>query len=274
MGHEFVGIVEAVGADVTDIEPDQVVTSDLNHRCGECDQCRAGRSHLCRSGQDGIFSNRAFASRADLLHSYLLPIDAPVKPHLALSEPLSCALHAVEWTEPTDCDRVLVVGAGGIGMCVTFALTRLWPVVSVDLVDLRRSRLNALHRAIGREPGLRHAEYDVVIDTSGTEAGLRTACEKVTKGGRLCTMSHLPGSEPGGFLLRALTRRDISFKVSYLNGDRANLKTAVRLLVEGWDEGWDALIELAPVEDLPGAFARRPASDAPKTIIDLGPTGR
>ena len=52
MGHEFVATVEAVGEAVAGVSAGQVVTSDLNLRCGACDQCRARRSHPVRSRPD------------------------------------------------------------------------------------------------------------------------------------------------------------------------------------------------------------------------------
>ena len=47
-------------------------------------------------------------------------------------------------------------------------------------------------------------------------------------------MSHLDRASDGAFLLRSLTRRDIAFKVSYLNGPRETLERSVRLLTNAW----------------------------------------
>ena len=71
LGHEFVGEVIDVADGAGSLRPGNVVTSDLNFRCGTCDRCTAGRSHLCRTGQRGGFSNRAFAQVADLQAGYL-----------------------------------------------------------------------------------------------------------------------------------------------------------------------------------------------------------
>ena len=137
MGHEFVVTVNAVGESGAEVLAQQAVTSDLNFRCGTCDQCRVGRSHLCAQGQIGWFSNRGLASTADISSSYLLPISAPIGPQFALAEPLSCVLHAKPWATPAPSDRVLIVGAGSLGLCLAFAMTcdhnsPLFQVIDVD----------------------------------------------------------------------------------------------------------------------------------------------
>lgn len=271
IGHEFIAVVEAAGADVDGVFPGDVITSDLNFRCGACDRCLNGRSHVCRSGQIGDFTNRAFAQRGDLHHSYLERIDAAPAPHLALAEPLSCALHALDWARIAPTDRVLVVGAGGIGLCTAFGLQHHSARPPFDIADTNAERLAAILETVGSAPDGLADEYDVVLDVSGSESGLAFACDKVAPCGRLATMSHLPGSPAGAFLLGALTRRDVTFTVSYLNGPRSNLTKAAQLLVEGWSPSWDRLIEVVPADQLPAVYEGRPMSTFCKTILDLAP---
>lgn len=272
LGHEFVGEILAVGDGVDHLEPGDVVTSDLNFRCGRCDQCRLGRSHLCRDNQVGLFTNRAFSQIGDFHVDYLLAIEGPPAAHLALAEPLSCVLHAKEWAAPRPGERILVLGAGGLGSCMAFALSQEDPKLEFSITDLASRRLSSVASAVGPkgaalvEP---QGEYDVVFDLSGSESGLRTATERVKPGGRLCTMSHLDGYATADFLLGALTRRDVAFKVSYLNGEPRNLVRATRLLQRHWQPAWDALIEIVPLGELSAAFANRRDSDWCKTIVEI-----
>ncbi|MDX6306975.1 MAG: hypothetical protein QOI06_21 [Nocardioidaceae bacterium] len=270
MGHEFVGEVIDVGHDVGNLKPGDLVTSDLNYRCGQCPQCRAHRSHLCTKGRIGLFSNRGFAEYGDLDASYMLPLPDPARRSLALSEPLSCVLHAWEWASPRQDDRVLIVGAGGLGMCMSFALRTCSPSTSFDITDVMPARLGSIAAVIsptGRGVPEPEGEYDIVFDLSGTESGLRSACASVRAGGRLCSMSHIAGPAAGSFLLSSLTRRDVTFTVSYLNGERDTLRAAADLLDGGWTPAWDALVEVVPLADLQGAFERRPRSHSCKTMI-------
>ena len=185
MGHEFVGEVIDVGEGAGSLRPGSVVTSDLKFRCGTCDRCSAGRSHLCRTGQRGGFSNRAFAQVADLEAGYLLLLRRPPAIHLSLAEPLSCVLHALRWAAPASTDRVLVVGAGGLGICMAFALSKselACPFEITDSVATRRSLAQTAAAPMGTAVPIPREEYDVVFDLSGSESGLKFACRSVKPG--------------------------------------------------------------------------------------------
>ena len=272
VGHEFVAEVVAAGAGVDLIGPGDIVSSDLNYRCGSCDHCEAGRSHLCRVGQQGLFSNRAFSDFGDIEASYLVRLDGPPAKHLALCEPLSCVLHAKEWASLRRDDRVLVVGAGSIGTCMAFALSRQRPAHGFEITDVMPERLSRIAASIsptGHAVTDPEGEYDVVFDLSGTEDGLRSACAHTRAGGRICSMSHPTGDQVSPFLVYTILREDITFTVSYLNGEPIRLQEAARLLEREWDERWDSLIELLPLSRLQEAYENRPRSPWCKTIIDV-----
>lgn len=272
LGHEFVAEVVAVGERAEQFRPGDVVTSDLNYRCGRCDQCLAKRSHLCREAGARLFTNRGFAELADIHVDYLLRVDGPPAAFLTLVEPLSCVLHAKNWAAPTDADRVLILGAGGLGLCLAFAFSQMQRSTPVEVTDLLGTRLSLLDRAAApqvRGVPAAAGEYDVVFDLSGTEDGLRVATSSVRAGGTLCVLSHLMAESSGGFLLKALTRRDVTFKVSYLNGERANLERAAHMLTDGWGVAWQGALEIVALDDLQAAFEQRRASPACKTIIQI-----
>lgn len=269
LGHEFVAEVVSVGEQVENTAPGEFVTSDLNYRCGTCDHCRAGRSHLCRRSGDGLFSNRGFAELADIHAGYLTRLEAPHR-RLALTEPLSCVLHAKRWVDPVPSERVLVIGAGGLGSCLAFALYDA--SVSFEIFEImpdRRAMIAPVVEPLGRAVASPEGEYDAVFDLSGAESGLRLACESVRSGGRLCTMSHLDGYSNADFLLAALTRRDIAFKVSYINGERATMDVAAQLLTRSWGSRWERLIEVVPLEHLQAAFEGRRTSPRCQTLVQV-----
>jgi threonine dehydrogenase-like Zn-dependent dehydrogenase len=271
LGHEFIAEVTEVGADVETLAPGDIVTSDLNYRCGSCDQCRAHRSHLCHRGQEAIFSNRAFAERGDLHASYLVRLEGEVRRHLALTEPLSCVIHAKEWAALRMTDRVLVIGAGGLGTCMAFALCHQTSAIAFEITDEMASRLALIDAAItpvGQAVTRPQGEYDVVFDLSGSESGLRFACTHTRPGGRLCSMSHLDGYSTADFLLGSLTRRDVTFTVSYRNGERGTLQVAIDLLERGWSPAWDRLVEVVPLDQLQDAFESRRRAPWCKTLIE------
>jgi threonine dehydrogenase-like Zn-dependent dehydrogenase len=276
MGHEWVATVEATGSDVSFFAPGDVVTSDLNFRCGACRPCTTGRSHLCRAGQVGLFSNRGFARRADIHASYLHKLRSVVAPHLALAEPLSCAMHAIERTTVSGGDRVLLLGAGGIGTCVAFAFASHPQPVILDIVDrlpTRSRRLAGLAGAATRALDAPDGDYDVVLDTSGSEDGLALACGHVAPGGRLTTVSHLPTGTAATFLLDALRTKDVTLVISYLNGDVDTMERSNRLLERQWSTAWDEVLDVRPLDELPYIIGAHLTSSANKVVIDVGRSG-
>ena len=124
------------------------------------------------------------------------------------------------------------------------------------------------HATMVTEPG---GDYDVVFDLSGSASGLELACSQTKCGGRLCTMSHLDGYSSAEFLLSALTRRDITFTVSYLNGERCSLEIAADLLACYWNDGWERVVETVSIEELQDAFATRRRVPWCKTLIEVSP---
>lgn len=273
LGHEFVAEITDVGTSVDALSPGDIVTSDLNYRCGNCEQCLAGRSHLCLERQICLFSNRAFADAADIHASYLLRIDGAPQHHIALSEPLSCAIHAKQWARLQPTDRILVIGAGGIGLCMAFALcAERTPFDVAELNERRLAMIGVIVAPSGQAIAQPSGEYDVVFDVSGSESGLRTACAHIKPGGRLCLVSHLEGYTTADFLLPAITRKDVTFTVSYINGEWDNLAKAAQLLAEHWSPEWDRLLELRSIDQLQDAFDRRRASPWCKTVIRMDRT--
>jgi threonine dehydrogenase-like Zn-dependent dehydrogenase len=276
LGHEWVAVVREVAQDVRGIVPGDVVTTDLNHRCGDCRQCRIGRSHLCRQGQVGWFSNRGFARLVDIHAGYLQRCRHPPAPHLALAEPVSCALHAVAHCRLTPGERPLMIGAGGFGLCTAFVLCSTGQVAGFDVTERDPARLARLARAVdpvGRAVDTPTGCYEVVLDASGSPDGLRQACERVAPGGRLCTVSHLPDGVDTGFLLDLLLHKDATVTISYLNGPRENLVESVRLLEQSWAPRWDALLDVRPLHQLPEVFAARATSPANKVVIEVAGSG-
>jgi L-iditol 2-dehydrogenase len=142
MGHEASGIIARVGGAVKQWQPGARVTFDSTIYCGVCDFCRAGQINLCDNRrvlgvscgdyrQHGAFAQFVALPERIL---YRLPDSLPFE-HAAMVEPLSIAFHAVRRSGVVAGDRVVVVGAGLIGLLLvqSLRLAGCGRIVAVDI---------------------------------------------------------------------------------------------------------------------------------------------
>jgi alcohol dehydrogenase, propanol-preferring len=139
-GHEGVGIVEAVGPDVTEPKVgDRVAVPWLGSACGTCDHCVSGWETLCLSQQNTGYSiDGGFAEFVKASAAYVVQVPEGIDPLDAA--PLTCAgvttYKAVKVSGARSSDLVAVFGIGGLGhIAVPYAKIAGARVVAVDLHD-------------------------------------------------------------------------------------------------------------------------------------------
>jgi threonine dehydrogenase-like Zn-dependent dehydrogenase len=129
IGHEYVGVVEEVGADVRTVRPGQLVVGGFLASCGVCAHCRAGNQANCVAvrGYDGCQSELIRIPHADgtLLATPEAPDDAMVPSLLALSDVLCTGWHAAVCAEVRPGATVVVVGDGAVGLSGVLAASQL-----------------------------------------------------------------------------------------------------------------------------------------------------
>jgi threonine dehydrogenase-like Zn-dependent dehydrogenase len=164
LGHEPMGIVEEVGAEVTHIKPGDRVVVPFNISCGHCYTCDKGLQSQCETTQVREYGTGAAflgytklygqvpGGQAEFLRvpqAHYGPIKVPEGPpddrFVYLSDVLPTAWQAVEYADVPDGETVLVLGLGPIGeMCTRIAQHRgAGQVIGVDLVPERIARANA-----------------------------------------------------------------------------------------------------------------------------------
>lgn len=117
LGHEFSGIVESVGRDVTAVKPGDKVCVDPNKLCGECDYCRGGMGHFCEHITGiGTTVNGGFAEYCAVPVSQVYKFEKAGYNRAAMTEPLACCLHGIDRCNISCGDTVLIIGGGMIGM--------------------------------------------------------------------------------------------------------------------------------------------------------------
>lgn len=190
-GHEFAGTVAAVGAGVKELPEGARVAVDPSLFCSRCEYCRSGRGNLCTDwGAVGDTVNGAFAQYVAVpaVNAYRLPEHLGLR-EAAMIEPLSCAVHAVDQLGSVRGQRLIVVGAGTMGLLLA-QLLRRGGAAEVAIVDRSRSRL-ALADQLGLRPNgvdvsqLPGAGFHVAVDATGVPAAIEAAFAALRRGGTL-----------------------------------------------------------------------------------------
>jgi len=142
IGHEFSGEVVAVGSEVTKVKIGDRVTVEPVVICGKCCACKTGNYGYC---ENISFTYRngdgAMADYITVEEPYLYKLPEHLSYDAgALIEPLSVAVHAVRRADIKMGEKVLVIGAGAIGLLVA-ALCRLRGASEVAIADFAKKRL-------------------------------------------------------------------------------------------------------------------------------------
>jgi 2-desacetyl-2-hydroxyethyl bacteriochlorophyllide A dehydrogenase len=190
-GHEFAGTVTAIGPAVTsELLVGQRVAVDPSIFCGQCQYCRIGRGNLCEHWNAiGDTVNGAFAERVKVpaANCYVMP-DSMSFAHAAFIEPVSCAVHGVRRLGVASGERILVIGAGPMGLVVSQLLVAAGALVSVvDRVAAklpRASTIGASETATSTS-ALSEQRFDAAVDVTGSPAAISDAFDALKRGGRL-----------------------------------------------------------------------------------------
>lgn len=226
-GHEVVGTIVEVGDGVADLVPGMRVVFDPNIPCGQCHFCRRLRFNHCLNWQAiGVTRDGGFAERVAVPAKVVYPIgDLPFEQAVFI-EPLSCVVYGLQRAAPALGDRVLIFGAGPIGLLMMQAVRRAG-AAQVVVTDLQRGRLELAARlgadatilAGEGQPAALHERaplgYDMVIDASGAPAVVAHCFDYVTPGGRLLLFGVCPEDATIPFSPFNLYRRDISVYGSF-----------------------------------------------------------
>jgi (R,R)-butanediol dehydrogenase/meso-butanediol dehydrogenase/diacetyl reductase len=125
LGHEFSGVVSAVGEGVDNVKVGDKVTVFPYHYCGECPACLSGDTTWCPNlafeGIQGRSGGMAEVSIVDASDCFVLPATLDLR-HGAIVEPMAVAWRGVSLANPDPQKAALVIGAGPIGLGAFFAL--------------------------------------------------------------------------------------------------------------------------------------------------------
>lgn len=262
-GHELAGIIEAVGTAVTAVRPGQRVVVEPNIHCGHCHYCHIQRGNHCLNLKViGVNCAGGFATFVVAPERNVYPVEGLTAEQAAFVEPLSCVVHGLRRLRLAPAARVLIAGAGPMGLLMLQTIRRSG-AAEVVVTDLRASRL-----ALARELGAEHVVtagpdaaqqlrdlapfgFDAAIDVTGVPTVVQGLVSSVTDGGSLLIFGVSPEQATVSIRPYEVFQRDLtilgSFAVAYTFEDAITLLqsgavwvdrlVSHRLPLSGYEEG-------------------------------------
>jgi len=244
-GHEIAGRVDALGSGVAGLSVGEAVVVEPLASCGRCPACRSGRDSVCPELRlYGVHADGGMAEHVVVPAQRLFPVTDGIDPRVAaLAEPLAVVVHGLRRGGFQAGQRVLVLGAGNIGLLTALAAR------SFGAGEVRISARHAHQAKLAREMGATHvlAEEDatpealaawarqggaeLVVETVGGQADtLRAASAALAPGGTISVLGLFLGAvkiDGFGLFVREGT---LAFSNCYARSPRADFADAVALL--------------------------------------------
>jgi 2-desacetyl-2-hydroxyethyl bacteriochlorophyllide A dehydrogenase len=283
-GHEVVGVVTEVGAEVRTVVPGQRVTVEPDLPCWNCKPCLTGRQNLCENLQffgcgweQGGMADY-FTIRDERLHVVPDDLDYPTA---ALIEPLSTPVHAVRIAGDVKDRAVVILGAGTIGLLLLLVLrahgTRR--IVVTDVLPGKRERAIRLGAdavvdavaddAVAQTRDALGESADVVFDCVSMQATMRQALAMASKGGTVVVVGVPTGEVSVPLQLVQDQQLRIQGSATYLPEDYAE---SIALLQSGAVRAEDIVTAILPLESVAEAFERSLSGEHIKVLVAMSPT--
>lgn len=198
LGHEFCGVVERTGEEVTAVKSGDRVSAEMHLNCGHCHQCRLGQAHICQNLRIiGIDIDGAFAEFVKIPATNIWKLDPAIPEHYAaILDPLGNAVHTV-LAGAIAGQTVLVTGCGPIGL-MSIAVSKACGSSTVFATETNPHR-----RALAEEMGAQFVlnpmnedpvkeilaatdgtGVDVLLEMSGNPAAIEQGFRALRAGGR------------------------------------------------------------------------------------------
>lgn len=280
MGHECCGHIVQLGSGVTDLTIGQRIVICPNFGCGNCFMCRVGRENLCANNVSlGVTVDGCFAEYVKVPERYIWPIADHISDEEgAAVEPLAVAVKAVRRMGNPLGKRVLIFGAGPIGLFLLQVAKQAGATVFLaDLIEERLSlgkELGAdsvinVNREVIKEKVLPMTEgkgMDAVVEAAGGAKTFEQAIEIVKPGGRIILVGLSPdvtniSSDP-------IVRKEIEIFGSFIYSHK-DFCQAIQLISEGRVKVAPLITHRFSLKDIAMAFDIADKKQGIKVMINL-----
>ena len=286
-GHEWMGRVSALPADVKHVKEGDRVSIGIAPACGACDTCRAGDAAHCQTAFMGVLgigpmaaAHGGFAPAIAIDASRIFGVrDGVSDEAAAMLEPATVALHGVRRTALEMGDACIVLGAGPIGLLTlqcAFA-AGAGAVAVVEPHPIRRQQAAMLGATAVIDPGSedvaeRSREIfgavgpDVVFECAGIPSTIQQGAELIRRGGKVSLLglsAHDATISPGTWLAQEAT---LIASLAYVADE---FDVTMALMQDGRLRTTGLHTSTSNLTDLPNAFERlRDTPDEIKILVD------
>jgi alcohol dehydrogenase len=285
LGHEFVGVVEEVGSEVTHVQPGQRVVNTSMTSDGSCAHCRAGRRTQCESralfGYSGVYP-RLEGGQAELVRIpfadrclWHIPDGVSDEDAVFLADMLPTGYGAVTRGGCAIGDVVVVLGLGCVGLMATMvAAGTARKVIAVDGIAERRELAAAFGAEVVDPDGAPDAVAaatgglgaDVVIEAAGAPAALQASLSLVRGRGTVSVVgAHFEPDYPLNNALMFEREITLRFTVGDPGADREMLLGAI---AAGTLEPSRVITHRLPLDEAPDAYRVFDAREAVKVLLE------
>lgn len=232
IGHEFFGVIDAVGDGVESARVGERVAVDPVVSCGHCYPCSIGKPNVCTTlavlgvHADGGFSEYAVVPAKN---AWKIP-EAVADQYAVMIEPFTIAANVTGHGQPTENDTVLVYGAGPIGLTIVQVLKGVYNVKNVIVADRIDERLekakesgadwaiNNSQTPLGESFAEKGIKPTLIIDAACHPSILKEAVTLASPAARIVLMGF--SSEPSEVIQQGITGKELSIFSSRLNANK------------------------------------------------------
>lgn len=276
-GHEAAGEVAAVGKGVAAFKPGDLVVAANSAPCGVCRQCARDRLSLC---EDLLFWNGAFADAylvpARVVEKNVVLLGGVAPEDAAMTEPLACCVKGVLEAGVREGDRVLVIGAGPVGLM----LTRLCALKGAHVTAAARrpeSLVTAKAHGANETVNIRSAEdelvlegmdepgFDIIFDSGGAAETASLAIRAAGRGGVVNLFAGCPAGTKIDVDVTRVHYDEIRIHGTFHHTPSA-FRESFRLIASGAVEPKRFVTSRKTLEELPESLIH-PAVGVLKTLV-------
>jgi len=238
IGHEAIGLIDAIGEAVVDKALGDFVAVEPNIPCNHCKQCLRGRGNSCGNKrvigltEDGCFAEYVCVPTA---FAHQIPSTIAIEDTLCI-EPMAVAYHALSSAAAKPGDAILVIGLGSIGMLLThLALQLNYRVYTMELnpeLTLQAQLLGAISidvKTEGEQAALVEANnIETIFECAGAASTAELACAIACRGSEIVLLGL--SEKPASFQPLKIARENISIRGSIIYDHPMDFQEVIQLI--------------------------------------------